>query len=93
MAGSCYFWTGHTSSKEELLNQNLLAKQSFPTTFIQDIKSKQKAENQGTEKKRFTGLAEYNKLSKRHIFLKNVVKNSVLGKNKHYLPAEVPGKK
>ena len=100
MAGLCYFRTNrtHTSSKKELENQNmivekLLRKKGFPNRFIQNIKSKNKGKDQGKEKKKFTGITVYNNISQRHIFVKNVVKNSILDKETHYLPAEVPGKK
>ena len=100
MAGLCYFRTNrtHTTSKKELENQNrivesLLRKKGFPIRFIQDLKLTMKRTEDGKEKKKFTGTTVYDKVSQRHIFVKNVVKNSSLDKNTHYQPAEVPGKK
>ena len=100
MARLCYFRTNrtHTTSKKELENQNrivesLLRKKGFPIRFIQDIKFKNKGADQGKEKKKFRGITVYNNVSQRHIFVKNVVKNSFLDKKTHYLTAEVPGKK
>ena len=35
----------------------------------------------------------FDNVSKRHVFVKNVFKNSKLDKDIYYLPAEIPGRK
>ena len=100
MAGLCYFRTNrtHTSTKKELFNQdrivqNLLEEKGFSKTLIQEMKTKENPYNQETERENFTGLTVYDKVSNRHKFVKNVIKNSNLDTSKYYLPADIPGKK
>ena len=100
MAGLCYFRTNrtHTSTKKERLNQDrivqiLLEEKGFSKTSIQEMKIKEKPDSQETERKKFTGLTVYDKVSNRHKFVKNVIKNSNLDTSKYYLPADIPGKK
>ena len=47
------------------------------------MKTKEKPDNQETERKNFTGLTVYDKVSNRHKFVKNVIKNSNLDTSKY----------
>ena len=100
MAGLHYFNTNktHTSSIRELSNQNqivktILQEKGFPENEIRKIRKVSKKRPEKQEKKKYIGTTVFDNVSKRHVFVKNVFKNSKLDKDTYYLPAEIPGRK
>ena len=100
MAGRSYFRTArsHTTSKVELRNQlrivsTILKLKKFPDTMIHQMKYTTLKPKSLSVNKRFLGTTIYDKVSLRHSFVSQFVKNSSIDKNIYFLPMPVPGPK
>ena len=100
MAGLGYFRTirTHTCSViEEIQQKNIvkmiLKEKGFPTNLIKKLENQQYEKTKGENPKKFLGITVFDNVSKRHNFVRNVFKHSILDKEKYYLPADVPGRK
>jgi len=99
MAGLGYFRTvkTHTCSNEEYINQSnkvkaILKEKGFPQELIKELENPDK-KTTDTKVKRFIGTTVFDKVSNRHIYIKQIFRKSILNKDTHYLPTDVPGKK
>jgi len=99
MAGLGYFRTikTHTCSVIEEVQQKkkvkmILREKGFPKKFIKDLENTKSDNNKDEKTKRFIGTTVFNNVSKRHMFVRNVFKKSLINKETYYLPANVPGK-
>ena len=71
----------------------ILREKGFPEQEIRKMIKLSKRKPEHKEKRKYTGTTVFDNISKRHVFVKNVFKNSKLDKDKYYLPAEIPGRK
>ena len=99
MAGLGYFRTvkTHTCSNEEYINQSnivkaILKEKGFPQELINKLE-KPERKTTDTKVKKFIGTTVFDKVSNRHIYVKQIFRKSILNKDTHYLPTDVPGKK
>ena len=88
----------HTCSREEEIQQKkivnlILRKKGFPKNLIKELENTQSIRPKNEKTKKFLGVTVFDNVSKRHNFIKNVLKKSVIDKEKYYLPTDVPGKK
>ena len=98
-AGLGYFRTvkSHTCSQEEYINQinivkTILKEKGFPQELINKLE-KPERKTTDTKVKKFIGTTVFDKVSNRHIYVKQIFRKSILNKDTHYLPTDVPGKK
>ena len=98
MAGFCYFKTNKThdtTSKQELIWQNqivfsILKEKGFHLKFIKSL-AKIPKHKEIKEKKRFIEVTDFDSVSMRNKFVKNVMNHFTINKELYYLPAEIPG--
>ena len=89
MAGLGYFKTikTHTCSRGEEIQQKkivnlILRKKGFPKNLIKELENTQSIRPKNEKTKKFLGVTVFDNVSKRHNFVKNVLKKSVIDKEK-----------
>ena len=71
--------------------KTILQEKGFPENEIRKIRKVSKKQPEKQEKKKYIGTTVFDNVSKRHVFVKNVFKNSKLDKDIY--SAEIPGRK
>ena len=99
MAGLCYFRTNRTHTcnnsardRQDQVTKTILIAKGYPRHYIKRLRSYEHRASV-VPKKKFLGKTIHDGISKRHVFVKNVVKHSSVDLDKFYSSVDVPGKK
>ena len=92
MVGLGYFWTArtHTCSNEEYVHKSnivktILREKGFPTKIIIELENAENNQAKDSKVKRFIGTTVWDKVSKRHSFIKQIFNKFILNKETYYL--------
>ena len=77
----------------EKIVKMILKEKGFPRNLIKKLENHQYENTKSENAKKFLGITVFDNVSKRHKFVRNVFKHSLIDKEKYYLPADVPGRK
>ena len=99
MAGLCYFRTNRTHTcnnlardRQDQVTRTILIAKGYPRNYIKRLRSYEHRAGV-VPKKKFLGKTIHDGISKRRVFVKNIVKHSLVDLEKFYSPVDVPGKK
>ena len=68
--------------------KTILKEKGFPPGLIKQLENSDKKTTKDTKVKRFIGTTVFDKVSNRHVYVKQIFSKSLLNKETHYLPTD-----
>ena len=78
--------------QQKIIVKTILNEKAFPDNLIHELEQ-HKNTIEKEKPKKFIGTTIFDHISKRHNFVKQIFKKSIIDKNQFYLPTDTPGKK